>query len=81
LLSSAFLLLAPGGSLVYATCAISSEENDAVARRLFAKYGGEAALDPPDFIEGEKTEFGRIILPDKDGIGPMYVARFRKVYS
>jgi 16S rRNA (cytosine1407-C5)-methyltransferase len=78
LLSSAFLLLAPGGSLVYATCAISAEENDRVAGRLFAKYGKEALVDPPDFSEGEATEFGKLILPDRCGIGPMYVARFRK---
>jgi 16S rRNA (cytosine1407-C5)-methyltransferase len=79
LLSSAFLLLSPGGSLVYATCALTAEENDGVARRLFAKYGDTAELDPPEFSEGEKTEFGRIILPDNSGgIGPMYVARFRK---
>ncbi|GHT70405.1 SAM-dependent methyltransferase [Spirochaetia bacterium] len=82
LLSSAFLLLAPGGSLVYATCALSPEENDAVAARLFKKYGGAAVIDAPDFIEGEKTEFGRIILPDVcEGMGPMYVARFTKILS
>ncbi|MDR1251886.1 MAG: 16S rRNA methyltransferase [Treponema sp.] len=79
LLSSAFLLLSPGGSLVYATCAVSAEENDGVVRRLFEKYGGLAVPDPPEFTEGEKTEFGSIILPDNSGgIGPMYVARFRK---
>ncbi|MDR1585820.1 MAG: 16S rRNA methyltransferase [Treponema sp.] len=79
LLSSVFLLLETGGSLVYATCALTDEENDGVARRLFEKYGDEARLDRPDFSEGEATEFGRIILPDRDcGLGPMYVARFRK---
>ena len=79
LLSSAFLLLCPGGSLVYATCALTACENDGVARRLIEKYGSEAVLDPPDFAEGEAAEFGRIILPDTSGgIGPMYVARFRK---
>jgi 16S rRNA (cytosine1407-C5)-methyltransferase len=80
LLSSAFLLLAPGGSLVYATCALSPEENDAVAARLFKKYGDMAVIDEPDFTEGEKTEFGRIILPDAcGGMGPMYVARFMRL--
>ena len=78
LLSSAFLLLAPGGSLVYATCTLSAEENDGAARRLLKKYGGEAALDPPDCAGGEATEFGSIILPDRSGMGPMYIARFRK---
>jgi 16S rRNA (cytosine1407-C5)-methyltransferase len=80
LLSAAFLLLKPGGSLVYATCALNPEENDGVAGRLLEKYG-EAELDPPDFPEGEAAKYGRIILPDTSrGMGPMYVARFRKNY-
>jgi 16S rRNA (cytosine1407-C5)-methyltransferase len=79
LLSSAFLLLCPGGSLVYVTCAITPEENDGVAAKLLEKYRTEAVIDIPDFPEGEPAEYGRIILPDAcDGIGPMYVARFRK---
>jgi 16S rRNA (cytosine1407-C5)-methyltransferase len=79
LLSGAFLLLRPGGSLVYATCALSPEENDGVAARLLKKYGGQAIPDPPDFPEGEPTALGRIILPDQaGGSGPIYVARFRK---
>ena len=79
LLSAAFRLLAPGGSLVYATCALTEEENDGVARRLPEKYGPAAELDEPDFTEGEKTPWGRIILPDQSGgAGPMYVARFKK---
>ncbi|AEJ19706.1 SAM-dependent methyltransferase [Gracilinema caldarium] len=80
LLSSAFLLLAPGGSLVYATCALSPEENDEVVRRLMKKYGPQLTLDRPDFTEGEETEFGKHILPDTTGgMGPMYVARFIKL--
>jgi 16S rRNA (cytosine1407-C5)-methyltransferase len=86
LLSAAFLLLKPGGSLVYATCSINPDENDGAAGRLLEKYGEaapgrtETALpDPPDFTEGEAAQFGRIILPDvAGGRGPMYVARFRK---
>ncbi|MDR2485714.1 MAG: 16S rRNA methyltransferase [Treponema sp.] len=79
LLSAAFLTLRPGGSLIYATCALSVEENDGVASLLIKKYSRDALLDEPDFPEGEKTAFGRIILPDvSGGIGPMYVARFRK---
>jgi 16S rRNA (cytosine1407-C5)-methyltransferase len=79
LLSSAFLLLKPGGSLVYVTCALSEEENDGVAGRLLEKYGAVLLPDRPDFAEGEDTRFGRIILPDHcGGMGPMYVARFYK---
>jgi 16S rRNA (cytosine1407-C5)-methyltransferase len=79
LLSAVFLLLAPGSSLVYSTCAINPEENDGVVSRLVKKYGLAAIRDDPDFSEGEKTEYGRIILPDEcGGMGPMYVARFVK---
>jgi 16S rRNA (cytosine1407-C5)-methyltransferase len=79
LLSACFIMLKPGGSLVYATCALNPDENDGVAARLSAKYGAAVMLDPPDFTDGEKTAYGRIILPDRcGGAGPMYVARFRK---
>jgi len=84
LLSAAFLLLKPGGSLVYATCALSPEENDGPVSRLLEKYESAVELEEPDFAEGEKTKYGRLILPDAEGatapsgMGPMYVARFRK---
>jgi 16S rRNA (cytosine1407-C5)-methyltransferase len=79
LLAAAFLLLKEGGCLVYSTCALSFEENDGVAARLLAKFGGRIVPDMPDFCGGEGTEYGRLILPDADGgMGPMYVARFHK---
>jgi 16S rRNA (cytosine1407-C5)-methyltransferase len=72
-------LLKGGGSLVYSTCAITPEENDAPVSRLLEKYGAEIELDEPDFDSGEKTKYGRLILPDAtEGMGPMYIARFRK---
>ena len=82
LLSSAFLLLKEGGSLVYATCAISPVENDGVVERLFSKYGTQVSIDLPDFEIGENTKYGRMIMPDQcDGMGPMYVARFFKLFG
>jgi 16S rRNA C967 or C1407 C5-methylase (RsmB/RsmF family) len=79
LLSAAFLLLRPGGSLVYATCALSPEENDDPVSRLLEKSAAAVELDEPDFAEGEKTNYGRLILPDvSSGMGPMYVAKIRK---
>ncbi|HUW68784.1 MAG TPA: 16S rRNA methyltransferase [bacterium] len=81
LLSSAFLLLAPGGSLVYATCALSPEENDGPMERLFDKYGQAVRLDPLDEAPAlaETTRFGIQFLPDRaGGAGPLYVARVIK---
>jgi 16S rRNA (cytosine1407-C5)-methyltransferase len=79
LLSAAFLLVKSVGSLVYSTCALTPEENDGPVSRLLEKYPREIELDEPDFMEGEKTKYGRLILPDESGgMGPMYVARLRK---
>jgi 16S rRNA (cytosine1407-C5)-methyltransferase len=80
LLSSAFLLLAPGGSLVYATCALSPEENDGPMERLFQKYGATLAEDTlPGGGTAERTARGIMYLPDRcGGAGPLYIARVRK---
>ena len=80
LLSAAFLMLKAGGSLVYSTCSINPSENDYVIERLFEKYKNCIGRDEPEFSEGEKTKYGRIILPDGcGGAGPMYVARLKKI--
>ncbi len=86
LLSAAFLLLKPGGSLIYSTCALSPEENDGVAGRLASKYGDRARFQPvlsgeagPDAPTFESTEYGILVLPDAaQGAGPMYICRVTK---
>lgn len=83
LLSSCFLMLKPGGSLVYATCALSPAENDGPLGRLLKKYGGEAELDlladlelegyaaalgRPALASGaERSEHGVFFSPDRTG--------------
>lgn len=89
LLSSAFLMLKPGGCLVYSTCALSPEENDRVVQRLESRYPGHYRLefaDPtetaswPVSIPSEPTACGMIMLPDRSGgAGPIYYARIRKL--
>lgn len=77
LLSSCFLMLKPGGCLVYSTCSISPMENDGVLQRLVEKYGNHC--DILDVGWGEKTSFGAIILPDTaHGAGPLFVAHIHK---
>jgi 16S rRNA (cytosine1407-C5)-methyltransferase len=82
LLSSAFLLLAPGGSLVYATCALSPDENDGPVRKLFKKYGTAVindVIEEGDAPVFEATEHGIQYLPDRSsGAGPLYVARLKR---
>ena len=79
LLSSAFLMLAPGGSLVYSTCSINPGENDGVVQRLMERHGDRLSLDRAGIEGAEPTEFGCIVMPDSsEGAGPMYVFRARK---
>jgi 16S rRNA (cytosine1407-C5)-methyltransferase len=78
LLSACFLLLKSGGSLSYLTCALATEENDGVTARLCKKYRGQFTLDKPHIADSEKTEHGEILLPDKCGLGPMYICRILK---
>ena len=54
LLSAAFLLLKPGGFLVYATCALADAENDNVVQKLLKKYG-ETAVIRKSTINGTAT--------------------------
>ena len=81
LLSCAFRLLAPGGTLLYSTCALCPQENDEMIRRLIKKFNKEKEsftflepnlqnIDLSTFSdvklpEVERTEFGYQILPDK----------------
>ena len=78
LLSSCFLMLKPGGCLVYSTCSISTLENDGVVRRLLQKYGERCTVLEREY--GEKTAYGGIVLPDSaEGAGPLYMAHIHKL--
>ena len=54
LLSSAFLMLKPGGRLVYATCSLNPAENQGIAERLIRKYGDGADEEDPIAILGQE---------------------------
>jgi 16S rRNA C967 or C1407 C5-methylase (RsmB/RsmF family) len=92
IIASGFDALERGGSLVYSTCALSPEENDAVVERLLQRRVEVCELDTPGSAELEAicdgilspsvlepTELGYQILPDSaEGSGPIYFARLRK---
>lgn len=78
MLASAWLVLKPGGRMVYSTCSISKLENDDVIEKLLKKFGEEVELSWPKLPFGEKTEFGTIILPDEQAQGPIYMAVMTK---
>ena len=98
LLSSAYRLLSPDGILLYSTCALCPEENDGMIERLYKKFNKEGdsfvLLEPqPDISEiaafaeinlpgFEKTQYGYMIMPDKQkGAGPIYFSIIKKQKS
>jgi 16S rRNA (cytosine967-C5)-methyltransferase len=67
LLRRALPLLRPGGALVYSTCSIEPEENEAVSHRT-------------EFSEtGYKLVAERTIFPPRDGFDGAYAARFERI--
>jgi NOL1/NOP2/sun family putative RNA methylase len=49
LMEAAFRALKPGGTLVYSTCSLIREENEANAAWLLERYGDALSLEKPDF--------------------------------
>lgn len=90
LLSSAFRLLKTGGHVLYATCALSFQENDGTVKKLLKKFENAHLVPvkiPQKFFscvlpvreKWEQTECGFHILPDEhEGAGPLYFSLIQK---
>ena len=80
LLASAVDALAPGGTLVYSTCALSPMENDDVVKKILKKRPAMRLDEIAQIPAGaDRTECGVHILPDRAaGRGPIYCARLVK---
>jgi 16S rRNA (cytosine967-C5)-methyltransferase len=55
ILASAARLLKPGGRLVYATCSLLDEENEAVAQQFLATHEGFELVPMKDILEEQKV--------------------------
>ena len=77
LLDGLWPLLAPGGTLVYATCSILMAEN-AMQVEAFLARTADAALEPLDAGFGHDTGFGSQRLPGEAGMDGFFHARLRK---
>ena len=77
LLESAWSMLKPGGTLLYATCSILPEENSRNVADFIARHA-DARLQPLDARFGRDTGHGHQRLPGEDGMDGFFYARIDK---
>ncbi|UAY75528.1 16S rRNA (cytosine(967)-C(5))-methyltransferase RsmB [Pseudoxanthomonas sp. X-1] len=77
LLDAAWAVLAPGGTLVYATCSLLAAENAAQIEAFVARHDA-ARLDDPGDAFGHASGGGRQRLTGEDGMDGFFYARLRK---
>ena len=77
LLKTAWTLLAPGGTLLYATCSILPHENERVVNAFLAEQN-DAKEQVLDVTWGQPASVGVQLLPQKDGHDGFYYAKLVK---
>ena len=77
LLDALWLLLAPGGALLYATCSVLREENDGQVGAFLARHA-DAQLLPLDVRFGHDTGHGTQRFPGEDGGDGFFCARISR---
>jgi 16S rRNA (cytosine967-C5)-methyltransferase len=77
LLETAWTLLRPGGRLLYATCSLLDEENEAVVAPWLARTPG-ARREVLDFPGGMERPVGRSIPLGSEGMDGFYYALFTR---
>ena len=80
LLKTAWTLLAPGGTLLYATCSILPHENERVVNAFLAEQD-DAKEQVLDVTWGQAASVGVQLLPQKDGHDGFYYAKLVKAGS
>lgn len=66
--------LAPGGILLYCTCSILNDENDAVLEHFLREHRDAQPVALDDVSWGTATRYGRQLVPSKGGPDGFYYA-------
>ena len=77
LLHSVWTLLKPGGRLLYATCSVLSQENDAIVGRFLDAEKTAYSMILPQSV-GETTMYGQQVIPSALGGDGLYYALLGK---
>lgn len=78
LLDALWQTLAPGGTLLYATCSVMCEENAKVIEAFLARTTDAQATTPSDVAWGQPSGAGRQLLPQLGGHDGFFYARLVK---
>ena len=82
LLRAAAAAVRPGGLLIYSTCSLEPEENDAQVESFLADLQGAFTLEPPPegAVPAGTLDAGRLrVLPQRHGVDGAFAARLRRL--